>query len=128
LNSFATSLPLVFTPKKVAFSVVVLLIFHAVGFRGLACSNHPETFQALTPLNLLLTAGLDFFFEPVAMLYDFWSWQNNKIPVQNYFGWFGLAFILQLYFQHSLVNKQNALAIWVVRVQGAFFILINYAG
>ncbi|MCC9135726.1 carotenoid biosynthesis protein [Pontibacter silvestris] len=43
-------------------SVAVLVIFHSVGFYGLAFSDNPEYFQQLTPMNLLLTAVLLFSF------------------------------------------------------------------
>ncbi|MFC5270782.1 carotenoid biosynthesis protein [Adhaeribacter terreus] len=207
-----------FTDKKLAFSAAVLVIFHAVGFWGLVFSGTPETYQNLTPLNLLLTnfllflhhknfnaafflfalitfaAGflaevlgvhtgllfgnyvygealgfklwevplliglnwvmlvycigitvrnwtekpwlaaiisallmvlLDYFIEPVAVRFDFWSWQNNEIPLQNYAGWLLLALILQLYFQRSNVPKTNAVAPLVFLLQAVFFIALN---
>jgi uncharacterized membrane protein len=48
--------------KKVALAVFVLVVFHAVGFYGLAFSAHPEWFRALSPLNLVLTNLLLFSF------------------------------------------------------------------
>jgi uncharacterized membrane protein len=69
--------------------------------------------------------GLDYFIEPVAMHFDFWSWQNNAVPVQNYAGWFALALVLQLYFQFSNVTKRNPLAVWVFAVQSLFFIALK---
>jgi putative membrane protein len=47
---------------KLAAAVAVLVLFHAVGFWGLLFSNDPESFQSLTPLNLLLTNSLLFSF------------------------------------------------------------------
>lgn len=43
-------------------AVVILVIFHAVGFWGLVSSGDPAYFQQLTPLNLLLTSALLFSF------------------------------------------------------------------
>ena len=65
---------------------------------------------------------LDFFMEPVAMQFDFWDWKDAAIPISNYAGWFGLAFLLHLYFQVTNVNKQNPLAPFVYLVQLLFFI------
>ncbi|MEJ8758325.1 carotenoid biosynthesis protein [Pontibacter sp. H259] len=65
---------------------------------------------------------LDYFMEPVAMHYDFWHWQNNEVPLTNYIGWFGLAFLLQLYFHLTAVYKQNPIAPIVYLVQFLFFI------
>ena len=70
----------------------------------------------------VLMVLLDFFMEPVAMQFDFWDWKDAMIPVSNYAGWFGLAFLLHLYFQVTNVNKQNPLAPFVYLVQLLFFI------
>ena len=43
-------------------ALAVLVIFHMVGFWGLQFSGYPEKYQALTPLNLLLTVALLFCF------------------------------------------------------------------
>lgn len=202
--------------KRIAFwaALLVLVVFHVVGFWGLIFSGRPMYFQELTPLNLLLTnillfslhrhwntrfilfaivtavvgflaevigvhtgllfgqykyggalgmklwdvplliglnwlmlvystgsiadklkgnswlkalAGatlmvlLDFFLEPVAMRFDFWGWQNNVVPLSNYLGWFGVAFILQLYFHTIAIYKQNPLAPFVYLLQLIFF-------
>jgi putative membrane protein len=74
----------------------------------------------------ILMVGLDYFIEPVAMKYDFWHWQNNVVPIQNFVAWFVLAFGLQVYFQKTAVYKNNPLAAWVFGVQAAFFIALNY--
>jgi len=198
-------------------AVTVLFVFHAVGFWGLVYSGRAAYFQALTPMNLLLTnvllfsfhrrwnsrfllfAGvvfavgfaaevvgvhtgllfgtyrygaalglklwevplliglnwlmlvyatghitnltrwakvpkallgavlmvlLDFFIEPVAVQYDFWSWQADNIPLSNFVGWFIVAFALQLYFQKGGFFKSNRLAPYVYLVQLLFFISI----
>jgi len=199
-------------------AVVVLVIFHAVGFWGLVFSGEPVYFQQLTPLNLLLTCALlfsfhrcwhksfilfavivffagflaeavgvhtgrlfgnysygnalgmkvwevplliglnwlmlvystghisnyarlpwvakavlgallmvllDYFIEPVAMHYDFWSWQGGLIPFSNFIGWFIVAFLLQLYFQRTAFLKQNPMAAYIFLVQLAFFVSLN---
>lgn len=73
-------------------------------------------------LAALLMVGLDFFIEPVAMEFDFWSWQGGHIPLSNYIGWLGLSILLQVYFQRAAIYKQNQLAPYVYLVQAAFFI------
>ncbi|MBK0404231.1 carotenoid biosynthesis protein [Adhaeribacter sp. BT258] len=80
-------------------------------------------------LATILAAGimvlLDHFIEPVAMRFDFWSWQNHQIPLQNYAGWLLLSLILQFYFQRSNVTKTNPLAPLVFGLQALFFIALN---
>ena len=75
-------------------------------------------------LGALLMVLLDFFIEPVAMQFDFWSWQGNYIPVSNFIGWFAVAFLLQLYFQKARFFKNNELAPYVYLVQLVFFVLL----
>ena len=67
---------------------------------------------------------LDYFIEPVAMQYDFWSWSGNHIPASNFIGWFGVALLLQLYFQRANIFKHNKLAPYVYLVQLLFFICL----
>ncbi|MFD2514056.1 carotenoid biosynthesis protein [Pontibacter locisalis] len=76
-------------------------------------------------LAALLMVILDFFIEPVAMAFDFWSWRGGEIPLSNYAGWFGIALLLQLYFQKAEFSKQNALAPYVYLVQLLFFLCIG---
>ena len=73
-------------------------------------------------LGASLMVLLDFFIEPVAMQYDFWSWSGNNVPFTNYVGWLVIAFVLQLYFQKSGFVKQNVLAPVVYFVQLLFFL------
>ncbi|GAB3541958.1 carotenoid biosynthesis protein [Pontibacter brevis] len=72
----------------------------------------------------LLMVLLDYFIEPVAMQYDFWSWQGGSIPSSNFVGWFAVAFLLQLYFQKAPFYKANKLAPYVYLVQLVFFIIL----
>ncbi|MBC5994076.1 carotenoid biosynthesis protein [Pontibacter cellulosilyticus] len=67
---------------------------------------------------------LDFFIEPVAMQYDFWSWSGNTVPFTNYVGWFMIALVLQLYFHKSDFKRQNRLAPMVYLVQLLFFVVL----
>jgi putative membrane protein len=65
---------------------------------------------------------LDLLIEPVAIELNFWSWQNNIVPLQNYIGWFGTAILLNaiLVIGNSKNNK-NALALPILLMQIAFF-------
>ena len=75
----------------------------AVAARG--CANRITKisfFQVLCAA--LLMVGLDFLIEPVAMKYDFWEWQQNKVPIQNYFMWFLVSLLMQV-----VLNKKSIL-------------------
>lgn len=204
--------------KKVAIAVFVLVVFHAVGFYGLAFSANPAWFRELSALNLLLTnfllfsfhktwnfqfalfvvvvllvgffsevigvhtgllfgdyaygqslgaklweipliialnwlllvystgilvqklpghwllkafvaatlmVLLDMLIEPLAAVLDYWTWADYRIPVSNYLGWLGIAFVLHLLFQKAQFQKRNALVPFVLGVQFLFFIGLN---
>lgn len=70
-----------------------------------------------------LMVGLDLLIEPVAIRLDFWQWSFNKIPLQNYFGWFSVSFVLQFYFINSKFLKNNSLAPLLFCLQLLFFLL-----
>ncbi|MEA5258112.1 carotenoid biosynthesis protein [Arcicella aquatica] len=70
-----------------------------------------------------LMVCLDLIIEPVAIRLDFWQWHFNKIPIQNYVGWFIISFGLQYYFISSKFLKNNALAPLLFYLQFIFFLL-----
>lgn len=80
-------------------------------------------------LQILLTAALctlmDFLIEPVAMKYDFWQWQNDTVPVQNYIAWFifSLAFAAVYLLTSKTRNKPGEI-LWILWIP--FFILLNW--
>jgi uncharacterized membrane protein len=79
----------------------------------------PDFVRALVAA--LLMVGMDLCIEPVAMHYGFWSWQHDRIPLQNFKGWFVVALILQVYFNRTDFVKRNALAPFVYLLQLLFF-------
>ena len=73
----------------------------------------------------ILMVCLDYLIEPVAIHLDFWHWENEKIPVQNFQAWFLIAFALNYLFLKSKFNKVNPLAILLLLLQLSFFLSIN---
>ncbi len=68
---------------------------------------------------------LDLFIEPVAIKYDFWTWKNGTIPLQNYCAWFVVSFLLLLVFYKSNFSKSNRFAIILFSMQLVFFYFIQ---
>ena len=98
-----------------------LMLVYATGH----ISNYARLpWPARALVGALLMVLLDYFIEPVAMRYDFWSWEGSYIPLSNFIGWFGVALLLQLYFQRASFFKQNRLAPYVYLVQLLFFICL----
>lgn len=85
-------------------------------------------------LNLLIRAiigaalmvVLDMSLEPVAVALDFWRWDNDVIPPQNYLGWFVIAFLLSVYFQKLRLKEINRLAIALFIIQYIFFLVLSF--
>ncbi len=66
--------------------------------------------------------ALDFFIEPVAITYDWWSWKENTIPLQNYIGWFASALVLLTLFHLLPFDKRNKIAPAIYIIQLLFFV------
>ncbi len=69
---------------------------------------------------------LDVCIEPVAIRLDFWQWQGNVIPLQNYIAWYGISAVLFLAFFSLPFKKTNALAPLLLGLQFLFFGLNNF--
>lgn len=73
-----------------------------------------------------LMVGIDFLIEPFAVKSNYWSWQNNTIPLYNYFCWFFVSIpIHYLYFRMGL-NEQNIVSRCLFFVLMLFFFLLIF--
>ena len=69
--------------------------------------------------------GIDFLIEPVAIKFDYWSWFEGVIPIQNYLGWYIFSYCLFLFFSASNFNKKNKAAVVLLFAQLCFFLALN---
>ena len=74
-----------------------------------------------------LMVGIDFIIEPVAIALDFWQWEGNIVPLQNYLGWLGVAFIIQLIYRKASFVKSNSVSDFVLLNLILFFAILNLA-
>ncbi|MBK7692204.1 MAG: carotenoid biosynthesis protein [Bacteroidetes bacterium] len=72
-----------------------------------------------------LMVFLDFFMETSAPYFDFWQFEKNEVPLQNYVGWFSVSFLSHLIFQ-QLFQKENRLLSWNLYLVFLFFFAIFY--
>jgi len=79
-------------------------------------------FKAFCAASLMVS--LDFLIEPVAIRLDFWHWQNEQIPSQNFQAWFLIAFLLTFMFLKVNFLKTNSLAPLLFILQLFFFIFL----
>jgi uncharacterized membrane protein len=74
----------------------------------------------------LVMVGLDTFIEPVAPKIDMWSWENGAVPFRNYVGWFCTSLPIQMLFFVFIKSARNKVAVAVLILQFAFFVILNY--
>lgn len=77
-------------------------------------------------LGAVVLVVLDFTIEPIAVKFDYWQWQANMIPLQNYVGWFLVSFTMLCLFNFLKFKKENQSAIVLLVTQFTFFLALNF--
>lgn len=72
-----------------------------------------------------LMTFIDFLIEHIASKYDFWYWEANLIPFQNFVAWFLISVVLNLLFQKTLAKSSNDTAKGFYIIQLLFFVILN---
>lgn len=97
--------------------VVLILVSHSI---SLKIVKH----NIFTPIIAsLLMVGLDFLIEPIAIKSDYWSWENNQIPLYNYVCWFLISFLIHIVYQKNKLTEQNSVYNCLYIVLVVFFTL-----
>ncbi len=86
----------------------------------------------ITKLPLLIKAAavatlavtMDFFIEPIAIKYDFWTWEAGEIPLFNYSCWFGFSFLFAVAYL-KWISTLNKTAYYLFFIWLLFFGLLN---
>lgn len=77
-------------------------------------------------LGSLLMVLIDIMIEPLAPILDFWEFNGGTAPIQNYIGWFTIAFFIQYIYQKMTINFSPIFSILVFGTQMGFFILLMF--
>lgn len=77
-------------------------------------------------LATVLTVAIDVIIEPIAIALNFWQWENNQIPLQNYLGWAIIAFLIFCIYYFVQIPTKNKLASMLLVWQLIFFISLNF--
>lgn len=85
----------------------------------------PQYIYLVALLSSFCMVLLDYLIEPVAIWLDFWHWASIQIPLQNYLGWFLLAFLLNLFLLKQKIFFKNNIAHLLLGLQILFFALHN---
>lgn len=72
-----------------------------------------------------LMTGYDFIMEPVAVRYDFWTWDAGFIPLQNYIAWFVISFLFHYLFLKWVPMNANPFAQRLLAIQVVFFAVLH---
>ncbi|TAH03887.1 MAG: carotenoid biosynthesis protein [Sphingobacteriales bacterium] len=78
-----------------------------------------------TIIGAFILVGLDYLIEPVAVKFDYWSWENNIIPFQNYVGWFFVSLVMMAFYNYYDFKKTNTVYKTLFYAQLLFFIALN---
>ena len=73
-----------------------------------------------------ILVALDILIEPVAVKYDFWTWEQTIVPLKNYIAWFVISFILCYAVSHFKGESKNNLAPYLLILQFIFFGIFNF--
>ena len=77
-------------------------------------------------MGAIFMIGLDLLIEPVAPLLGFWIFDLQKVPLQNYLGWFVIGMITQALFQFKIAEKELTFSTHLLIINAIFFAFLNY--
>jgi putative membrane protein len=73
----------------------------------------------------IITVLIDVLIEPVAMELNFWNWENNVVPIQNYMGWALISFLIFSFYSLVNIPYKNKVAFVLLICQVVFFAVLN---
>jgi putative membrane protein len=84
--------------------------------------NKPIWFIAI--ISAIICTLLDVIIEPVAIKFDFWSWDDGSIPIYNYVCWLVFSFLFSLLYLRNKVHV-NKIGVYTYGVWVLFFTFLN---
>ena len=79
-----------------------------------------------TVVKIILAAGLmvllDFFMEQSAPVFDFWTFDEKIVPLENYVTWFVIAFLFQVILRSLRIEGNKSFSLNIYMAQLFFFI------
>lgn len=77
-----------------------------------------------TVLASLIMLLLDFIIEPIAVKFDFWYWQEEFVPMQNYIAWFISSLPAHYYINNLSFIVNRKVGINLLIAQLIFFVFL----
>lgn len=106
-------------PLVIALNWVVLML--AVNNLAQRIIARPLLASALSGF---IIAIYDIFIEPVAIKLDYWQWEGNTVPIQNYVAWGLVAFVFSLPVQYLKLPCNRPVLLVYLAVQWFFFVML----
>ncbi len=100
-------------------------VFVILGAYNLAERSFTNKFAVII-VTALLAVIFDFVIEPMAIKLDYWSWQDNIIPLQNYLAWFLFSLILAFVAIRLKLRTYNLIPGIYFVMQFVFFFILNF--
>ncbi len=77
-------------------------------------------------LAALLMLFLDYFMEHSASIFDYWTFKNNVVPLQNYSTWLVVAFVFQIILHLFKIKGNKTFAYHYYAAQLVFFVYFYF--
>lgn len=108
------------TPLIIGLNWLILLY----GTNAIA-SKFGQSIVTKALFSAALMVVLDYLIEPIAIIYDFWSWEIGVPPFSNYAAWFIVAFGISIIWQLNKLKLNTRIAMAAYGVEFLFFGILN---
>ena len=75
----------------------------------------------ISAFGALLMTLLDVIIEVSAPRFDYWEFEGGQVPIQNYIGWFTVAFIAHLFYSLFKVHTHSKFSFHLLAAMAIFF-------
>jgi putative membrane protein len=108
------------TPLMIGFNWFIMVFCI-----GIMLDRTPWNIVVKSLAGAAMMTAIDYIIEPVAIAYNFWTWKEVTVPLQNYFAWYLFSFLFLLIFYKFNIEKTNKVAPWLMITQIIFFLTLN---
>ncbi len=114
------------TPLLMEVPIIIGLNWWILAFGSTELASRFSRNRFIQPLfaSVIMTS-FDLILEQVAPKLDFWHWEHEAIPIQNFIGWFLVSLIFNSLIQKFYKPQQkNRLAERLFAIQAVFFLIL----
>lgn len=115
------------TPLMIGVNWMMLVYAIGMTVNWMTFKKEKLHFSLKAAIGASIMVLLDFFIEPVAIHYNFWTWEAVEVPFQNYSSWWLISFVLLSVFHFFHIKTINKVASALLLWQFVFFIVLLLA-